>query len=161
MKSRNIYFGFFIFHKLAHQQAGPRSLRDAQHGMSAGNDYIFVFLCFANVCKPVGRYRAQAIPDFVCRRLSNIKTKEWKKASLKSAKKIVMKKYVFEITLTEEDLCGDEMWEEMMSNTNSGGVAELTEALQQSLLGEFTLLPPDADEIAKGAVKLKSFSDND
>lgn len=71
-----------------------------------------------------------------------------------------MKKYVFEITLTEEDLCGDEMWEEMMSNTNSGGVAELTEALQQSLLGEFTLLPPDADEIAKGAVKLKSFSDN-
>ncbi len=70
-----------------------------------------------------------------------------------------MKKYVFEITLTEEDLCGDEMWEEMMSETNSEGVAELTEALQKSLLGEFTLLPPDGEEIAKGAVRLKSFTD--
>jgi hypothetical protein len=70
-----------------------------------------------------------------------------------------MKKYVFEITLTEEDLCGDEMWEDMMSRTNSEGVAELIKALRGALLGEFTLLPPDADEIARGAVKLKSFTD--
>ena len=72
-----------------------------------------------------------------------------------------MKKYVFEITLTEEDLCGDEMWENIMSETNSEGVAELIEALRGALLGEFTLLPPDGEEIAKGAVKLKSFIDND
>jgi len=70
-----------------------------------------------------------------------------------------MKKYVFEITLTEEDLCGDEMWEEIMDETNSEGVAELTKALQEALLGDFTLLPPHGDEIAKGAVKLKSFTD--
>ena len=72
-----------------------------------------------------------------------------------------MKKYVFEITLTEEDLCGDEMWEDIMSETNSEGVAELTKALQESLLGQYALLPSDSDgeEIAKGAVKLKSFTD--
>ena len=70
-----------------------------------------------------------------------------------------MKKYVFEITLTEEDLCGDEMWEEIMDETNSKGVAELTKYLQGALLGEITILPPHGDEIAKGAVKLKSFTD--
>ena len=72
-----------------------------------------------------------------------------------------MKKYVFEITLTEEDLKGDEMWEGIMDETNSEGVAELTRALQESLTGQFTLLTPDSDgeEIAKKAVKLKSFTD--
>ena len=70
-----------------------------------------------------------------------------------------MKKYVFEITLTENDLNGDEMWEEIMRDTNSEGVAELTKALQESLLGEFTLLAPHDEEIAKEAVKLKSFTD--
>jgi len=70
-----------------------------------------------------------------------------------------MKKYVFEITLTENDLNGDEMWEEIMRDTNSEGVAELTKALQESLLGEFTLLAPHDKEIAKEAVKLKSFTD--
>lgn len=72
-----------------------------------------------------------------------------------------MRKYVFEITLTEEDLCGDEMWEGIMGDTSSEGVAELTKALQESLTGQFTLLTPDSDgeEIARGAVKLKSFTD--
>ena len=70
-----------------------------------------------------------------------------------------MKKYVFDITLTEDDLCGDEMWEDIMNETNSEGVAELTKALQESLTGEFTLLAPHDDEIAKNAVKLKSFTD--
>jgi len=70
-----------------------------------------------------------------------------------------MKKYVFEITLTENDLNGDEMWEEIMRDTNSEGVAELTKELQESLLGEFTLLAPHDQEIAKEAVKLKSFTD--
>ena len=70
-----------------------------------------------------------------------------------------MRKYVFEITLTEADLCGDELWEEIMSETNSEGIAELTKALQESLLGEYTLLAPHDEEIAKGAVKLKSFTD--
>jgi len=70
-----------------------------------------------------------------------------------------MKKYTFEITLTDEDLKGDEMWEEMERNSNSNCIAELTEALQEALTGQFTLLTPDAegDEIAKRAVKLKSF----
>lgn len=70
-----------------------------------------------------------------------------------------MKKYVFEITLTEQDLCGDEMWEDIMNETDSEGVAELTKALQDSLIGEFTLLAPHNGDIAKGAVKLKSFTD--
>jgi hypothetical protein len=68
-----------------------------------------------------------------------------------------MRKYVFEITLTDEDLMGDEMWEEMERETNSDCVAELSEALQKALLGEFTLLAPHDEEIAKGAVRLKSF----
>lgn len=72
-----------------------------------------------------------------------------------------MKKYVFEITLTEEDLCGDEMWESIMNETNSEGVAELTQALRESLLGQYALLPPDGEDIAKGAVRLKSFTDKD
>jgi hypothetical protein len=71
-----------------------------------------------------------------------------------------MKKYVFEITLTEEDLCGDEMWEGIMNETNSEGVAELTRALQESLLGQFTLLSPHDEEVAKEAVKLKSYTDS-
>lgn len=71
-----------------------------------------------------------------------------------------MKKYVFEITLTEDDLCGDEMWEDIMNETSSEGVAELTRALQESLLGQFTLLSPYDEEIAKDAVKLKSFTDS-
>ncbi len=70
-----------------------------------------------------------------------------------------MKKYVFEITLTEEDLSGDEMWEEIMDETSSEGVAELQKALSESLLGKFTLLSPYDEEIAKKAVKLKSFTD--
>lgn len=70
-----------------------------------------------------------------------------------------MRKYVFEITLTENDLCGDELWEEIMGETNSEGVAELTKALQESLMGEYVLLAPDNEEIAKSAVKLKSFTD--
>jgi hypothetical protein len=69
-----------------------------------------------------------------------------------------MKKYVFEITLTDQDLMGDEMWEGIMNETNSEGVAELTKALQEALLGDYTLLPPHGDEIAKEAVKLKSFT---
>jgi len=71
-----------------------------------------------------------------------------------------MKKYVFEITLTEDDLAGDEMWEEMMEKTNSEGVAELKDALQQALLGEFTLFSPHKEEEVKEAVKLKSYSDS-
>ena len=71
-----------------------------------------------------------------------------------------MKKYVFEITLTDQDLMGDELWEDMEKETNSECVAELTDALQKALLGEFTLLAPHDGEIAKGAVKLKSFEDN-
>lgn len=46
-----------------------------------------------------------------------------------------------------------------MNETNSEGVAELTKALQESLLGEFTLLSPHDEDIAKEAVKLKSFTD--
>lgn len=44
-----------------------------------------------------------------------------------------MKKYVFEITLTDQDLMGDEMWEDMKRETNSECVAELTEALKKSI----------------------------
>lgn len=69
-----------------------------------------------------------------------------------------MRHYVFEITLTDEDLKGDEMWEEIEKNTNSEGIQELTEALQKALIGEFTLLSPYDEEVAKNAVKLKTFS---
>jgi len=71
-----------------------------------------------------------------------------------------MKKYVFEITLTEEDLKGDEMWEDIISKTNSEGILELTKALQESLLGQFTILSPDDEEVAKNAIKLKEFTDS-
>lgn len=67
-----------------------------------------------------------------------------------------MRKYVFEITLTDEDLMGDEMWEELERETNSECVAELQEALQQALMGDFTLFHEEDD--AKNAVKLKSFT---
>jgi hypothetical protein len=69
-----------------------------------------------------------------------------------------MRHYVFEITLTDEDLKGDEMWEEIEKNTNSEGILELTEALQKALLGEFALLSPYDEEVAKKAVKLQRFS---
>ena len=69
-----------------------------------------------------------------------------------------MRKYVFEITITDEDLKGDEMWEEMINNTNSECIAELQKALQEALLGEFTLFAPHDEETAKEAVKLKSFN---
>lgn len=68
-----------------------------------------------------------------------------------------MRKYVFEITLTDEDLMGDEMWEDMERVTNTDCIAELTEALQQALTGDFTLMTP-GDERAKEVVKLKSFN---
>jgi len=53
------------------------------------------------------------------------------------------------------------MWEGIINETNSEGVAELTKALQESLTGEFNLLTPDGtgQDIVKGAVKLKSFID--
>ena len=71
-----------------------------------------------------------------------------------------MKKYVFEITLTEEDLSGDELWEGIMENTTSEGVSEIKEALQEALLGNYTLFSQYKEDEAKESVKLKSFSDD-
>lgn len=68
-----------------------------------------------------------------------------------------MKKYVFEITLTEESLQGDELWESIMDETNSEGVAEISEGIQQALMGEYAFFVDK--ELAKEAVKLKSFTD--
>lgn len=67
-----------------------------------------------------------------------------------------MKKYTFQIKLTEEDLKGDEFWEEIIKKDPSG-IVGLTEAIkyciQDQLLG--------GQELSEDAIKLIKFEDGE
>jgi len=67
-----------------------------------------------------------------------------------------MKKFVFELTLTEEDLAGDEFWEDAIKNDGTG-IADLTELLETMILESnicYNIEKPISD-----ILKLKSYTD--
>jgi hypothetical protein len=66
-----------------------------------------------------------------------------------------MKKYVFQLTITEDMVAGDEFWEEFLREDPTG-IMPLTEALVQAI--EDSNLIVGAHE-AKDAVKLLSYSE--
>lgn len=67
-----------------------------------------------------------------------------------------MKRFTFEITLTEQDLEGDEFWENALERDGTG-IADLTDALIYAI--ESNNLLAGSDTEAKDVIKLKKFED--
>jgi hypothetical protein len=65
-----------------------------------------------------------------------------------------MKKFKFEITITEQDVEGDEFWEQAIERDGSG-IAELTDAIAHAIDDSNLLINSDND--AKDVIKLVSF----
>ena len=65
-----------------------------------------------------------------------------------------MRVFKFEITVTEDDLQGDEFWEDAISRDGTG-IADLTDYLH-NMIDESNLLN---DRAAKDVVKLVSFTE--
>ncbi len=67
-----------------------------------------------------------------------------------------MKTFTFEITFTEEDLEGDEFWEQALERDGTG-IAELTEYLVQVIEDSNIMIGSDREP--KDAVKLISYKE--
>lgn len=67
-----------------------------------------------------------------------------------------MKKFKFEIEFTEEDLEGDEFWEEAIEKDGTG-IATLLEVLAEAI--ESTNIMINADRTAASAIKLVKYTD--
>lgn len=67
-----------------------------------------------------------------------------------------MKQFKFEIILTEDDVSGDEFWEQALERDGTG-IAELTEALAQAI--EDSNLMVGSERAPKEVIKLVSFQD--
>lgn len=68
-----------------------------------------------------------------------------------------MKKYIFQITLTDADLAGDEFWEEALAKDGTG-ITEL-EDLIRTLIDDANLV--FGENTSADVVKLISYTDND
>ena len=68
-----------------------------------------------------------------------------------------MKKYIFQITLTEEDLAGDEFWEEAIKD-NRTGIGHVTDELR-AMIDEYNILHGENTSVE--VLKLISYTDND
>jgi hypothetical protein len=71
-----------------------------------------------------------------------------------------MKKFVFEITLLESDLEGDEFWEEAIERDGTG-IADLTEALIAAIADSNLVMEAHGDsgqELMSRIVKLKNYT---
>ena len=67
-----------------------------------------------------------------------------------------MKQFKFEITLTDQDLMGDEFWEDAIKRDGTG-IAELQETLEQII--EDSNLIVSSDKTPKDVIKLISYTD--
>jgi len=67
-----------------------------------------------------------------------------------------MKQFKFEITLTDQDLMGDEFWEEAIERDGTG-IADLLETLEQMI--EDSNLIVSSDKTPKDVIKLISYTD--
>jgi predicted methyltransferase MtxX (methanogen marker protein 4) len=67
-----------------------------------------------------------------------------------------MKQFKFEITLTDQDLMGDEFWEEALKRDGTG-IAELTETIEQMI--EDSNLIVSSDKTPKDVIKLISYTE--
>lgn len=67
-----------------------------------------------------------------------------------------MKKFKFEIELNEDDLKGDEFWEEALANDGTG-ITVLKQAIAQAI--EDSNLMISSDRSAIDVITLKSFED--
>ena len=67
-----------------------------------------------------------------------------------------MKTFKFEITLTEQDLEGDEFWEQALEEDGTG-ISTLTEALEQAITDSNIMV--GSDRTAKDVIKLISYTD--
>ena len=66
-----------------------------------------------------------------------------------------MKKYIFQITLTEEDLAGDEFWEHVVKK-NGTGIEDVTDVIR-TLIDDANLL--FGENTSADVVKLISYTD--
>ena len=69
-----------------------------------------------------------------------------------------MKVFKFEITLTEDDLSGDEFWEEAIEKDGTG-IADVTQAIVQAIQGSNIMAGSDKE--VSEVVKLISYNDNE
>lgn len=67
-----------------------------------------------------------------------------------------MKTFKFEITLTEDDIAGDEFWEEAIEKDGTG-IADLTAAIAQAI--QDSNLMVSSERTPSEVVKLISYSD--
>ncbi len=67
-----------------------------------------------------------------------------------------MKKFKFEITLTEQDLAGDEFWENAIKRDGTG-IADTQEFLEQMI--EDSNLIVSSDKAPKDVIRLISYTD--
>ena len=67
-----------------------------------------------------------------------------------------MKKFIFELTLTEEDLAGDEFWEDAIKNDGTG-IGDLTRLLETMIIE--SNLSHNIDKPVSDILKLKSYTD--
>jgi len=67
-----------------------------------------------------------------------------------------MKEFKFELTITEDDVMGDEFWEEAIERDGTG-IADLTEAIVQAIK-DSNLMVSSLREPAE-AIKLISYKD--
>ncbi len=67
-----------------------------------------------------------------------------------------MKVFKFEITITEDDVNGDEFWENALERDGTG-IAELTEAIAQAIDDSNLMINSDRKPI--DVIKLKSYED--
>lgn len=68
-----------------------------------------------------------------------------------------MKKFKFEITLTEDDLCGDEFWEDAIKQDGTG-IAALQESFEMMI--EQSNLIVSSNKSPKDVVRIISYEDN-
>ncbi len=69
-----------------------------------------------------------------------------------------MKTFKFEITLTEDDISGDEFWEEAIEKDGTG-ITDLTQAIIQAIRDSNIMA--GSTKGASEVVKLISYSDNE
>jgi hypothetical protein len=69
-----------------------------------------------------------------------------------------MKVFKFEITLTEDDLSGDEFWEEAIEKDGTG-IADVTQAIIQAI--QDSNIMAGSDKEVSEVVKLISYNDNE
>ena len=67
-----------------------------------------------------------------------------------------MKVFKFELTITEDDVAGDEFWEQALERDGTG-ILELTEAIAQAIEDSNLMVSSDRKPIE--TLKLISFSD--